>query len=255
MCLHYRERLQGVAAPVMRTEQHFDPASTPLITQQDFPATRDFVTSVLHYQILEALCAKAGATNVRYFTFTHRLLYPLQSVTCNLRGAREAGALLQKAMALGSSRPWPDVLEGLTGTRHMDIGPLLRHYEPLLEWLQQENARNNEHIGWDGPGTAFTRCVGRRLTLIQALLSRAELPSSTPPPPQPEPTGDSGLIPNNNGGGNLSGPPIDSGSTWEQVVGPGGSCSGNVKCIMGSTCSSKGICECSPPTKLNEVSR
>jgi peptidyl-dipeptidase A len=64
-------------------------------------------------------------------------------------------------MRLGSSVDWPDVLAlltgtpGQTGTRDLDVAPLLRYYQPLTEWLAKENAKNQEHIGWDGPGTPF----------------------------------------------------------------------------------------------------
>ena len=48
----------------------------------------------------------------------------------------------------GSSKPWPDVLESVTGQRTMDARPLVRYFEPLMEYLIQENTKNGEVIGW-----------------------------------------------------------------------------------------------------------
>lgn len=49
---------------------------------------------------------------------------------------------------MGSSKPWPDAMETLTGQREMSAQPLLNYFRPLQEWLEKENARNGEMIGW-----------------------------------------------------------------------------------------------------------
>lgn len=41
-------------------------------------------------------------------------------------------------LKLGSSVPWPDAMEKLTGQRKVDIGPLLEYYKPLMDWLEKE---------------------------------------------------------------------------------------------------------------------
>ena len=51
-------------------------------------------------------------------------------------------------MQMGSSRPWPDALEVLTGYREMSTKPLLNYFRPLQEWLEKENKRNGDIIGW-----------------------------------------------------------------------------------------------------------
>ena len=51
-------------------------------------------------------------------------------------------------MQMGSSRPWPDALEALTGYREMSTKPLLNYFRPLQEWLEKENERNGDVIGW-----------------------------------------------------------------------------------------------------------
>lgn len=52
-------------------------------------------------------------------------------------------------LKLGSSKPWFDAMELLTGQRDMDAGPLLNYFSPLYDWLQNENQRTGEHIGWE----------------------------------------------------------------------------------------------------------
>ena len=50
-------------------------------------------------------------------------------------------------MKLGSSKPWPDAMEAITGQREMDAGPLVEFFSPLTEWLTEQNA--GEDVGWD----------------------------------------------------------------------------------------------------------
>jgi len=52
-------------------------------------------------------------------------------------------------LKLGSSKPWFDAMELLTGQREMDAGPLLNYFRPLYEWLQHENKRTGEYLGWE----------------------------------------------------------------------------------------------------------
>lgn len=54
---------------------------------------------------------------------------------------------------MGSSKPWPDAMEALTGQREMSALPLLDYFRPLQEWLEKENKRTGEYIGWKIPST------------------------------------------------------------------------------------------------------
>lgn len=49
-------------------------------------------------------------------------------------------------LKLGSSLPWQQAMEKLTGQRKMDVGPLIEYFSPLLEWLKVQN--QNETGGW-----------------------------------------------------------------------------------------------------------
>lgn len=54
-------------------------------------------------------------------------------------------------LKMGSSKPWPDAMEVITGQRNMDAKPLMRYFTPMYEWLKEENKRNGEYVGWDVP--------------------------------------------------------------------------------------------------------
>lgn len=60
-------------------------------------------------------------------------------------------------LELGSSKSWPDAMEKITQQRQMDPAGLLEYFQPLIDWLTEENKRTNEYIGWI-PSTKSTYC-------------------------------------------------------------------------------------------------
>ena len=127
------------------------------------PYARYFVASVLTYQFHRALSKAAGCTA------------PLH--LCSIYGSRAAGDQLQKAMALGASRPWPDVLEvirDLAGTGRADgvlvcpQGFVSDHLEVVYD-LDIEARRRA-----DAAGLAFarTRVLNDDATVLAALADR-----------------------------------------------------------------------------------
>jgi peptidyl-dipeptidase A len=126
-----RQRYQGVAAPVPRSESDFDPGA-----KYHIPAntsyTRYFLAAILQFQFHKALCRAAGFKG------------PLHE--CSLYGSKEAGRRFFAMMALGQSRPWQDALEALTGERRVDAAAMIEYFEPLERWLAQENA--GQQCGW-----------------------------------------------------------------------------------------------------------
>lgn len=52
-------------------------------------------------------------------------------------------------LKMGSSKPWPDAMEVLTGTRKLDAGALLEYFKPLEEWLLKTNKELGVRIGWE----------------------------------------------------------------------------------------------------------
>jgi peptidyl-dipeptidase A len=49
-------------------------------------------------------------------------------------------------LAQGASKPWPETLEKLTGTRQMDASALIEYFTPLMAYLKEQNA--GQSCGW-----------------------------------------------------------------------------------------------------------
>jgi peptidyl-dipeptidase A len=126
-----RLRYQGVAPPVARTEADFDPGAKYHVPG-NVSYTRYFLAHVLQFQFHQALCEAAGQTG------------PLHR--CSIYDNKAAGAKLEKMLAMGQSRPWPDALEAITGQRHMDASALLAYFAPLQKWLDEQN--RGQKVGW-----------------------------------------------------------------------------------------------------------
>lgn len=126
-----REQYQGVAAPVPRTEEDFDPGAKYHIPANT-PYTRYFLSYILQFQFHRALCQAAGFNG------------PLNE--CSIYGNEEAGKRFREMLALGQSQPWQDTLEKLTGTREMDASAITEYFAPLLAWLEEQN--KGQTCGW-----------------------------------------------------------------------------------------------------------
>src|SRR5216683_2779314 len=127
-----RRKYQGIAPPVARSEDDFDPGAKYHVAA-NVPYTRYFLAFILQFQFHRALCKEAGYTG------------PLNR--CSIYGNKAAGAKLAKMLAMGESRPWPDALEALTGQRQMDASAILDYFAPLKKWLDEQNAGHK--VGWN----------------------------------------------------------------------------------------------------------
>ncbi|XP_023709018.2 angiotensin-converting enzyme-like [Cryptotermes secundus] len=135
-----REDYQGIDPPVHRTEEDFDPGAKFHVAAS-VPYIRYFVSFVIQFQFHRALCEKAGQFD------PNDPKKPLHE--CDIYRSTEAGNLLRKMLQMGSSRPWPDAMEVLTGQRDMDATGLLDYFSPLADWLERDNRESGEHIGWE----------------------------------------------------------------------------------------------------------
>jgi len=126
-----RLQYQGIRPPVERTEQNFDPAAKYHIPGNT-PYTRYFLARILQFQFYKAACEQAGWTG------------PLHR--CSFYGNKEVGERLNRMLAMGASRPWPEALEAFTGTREMSGDAMLEYFRPLMTWLQQRN--QGRKCGW-----------------------------------------------------------------------------------------------------------
>jgi peptidyl-dipeptidase A len=57
---------------------------------------------------------------------------------CSIYESKDAGGRLEAMLKLGASRPWPDALEALTGSRQMDASAIIDYFAPLKQWLDQQ---------------------------------------------------------------------------------------------------------------------
>lgn len=126
-----RLRYQGIAPPTARDEAFFDPGAKYHVPDNT-PYTRYFLASILQFQFHRALSQTAGCT------------LPLHR--CSIYGSKPAGARLNAGMTMGVSKPWPDALEALTGTRQMDASAIVDYFAPLQRWLEEQN--EGEPVGW-----------------------------------------------------------------------------------------------------------
>jgi peptidyl-dipeptidase A len=126
-----RQKYQGVAAPVARSEADFDPGAKYHIPA-NVPYMRYFLARILQFQFHRALCQAAGHQG------------PLH--TCSIYGNKEAGAKLRAMLEMGASKPWPDALFAITGQREMDASALTDYFKPLQAWLKDQN--KGASCGW-----------------------------------------------------------------------------------------------------------
>jgi peptidyl-dipeptidase A len=126
-----RREYQGVAPPVERTEEDFDPGAKYHVAG-NVPYARYFLAAVLQFQFHRALCHAAG-----YRGPLHR---------GSIYNNKTVGAELNKMLEMGQSRPWPQALEALTGETQMDATAMLDYFAPLKRWLDEQN--KGHVVGW-----------------------------------------------------------------------------------------------------------
>lgn len=131
-----REKYQGVAPPVARSETDFDPGAKYHVPA-NVPYTRYFLAHILQFQFYKALCQEAGQNG------------PLHR--CSFYGNSKAGARLNAMLEMGTSRPWPEALKALTGETRIDASALLEYFAPLKKWLDEQNAASGAKPGWSVP--------------------------------------------------------------------------------------------------------
>jgi peptidyl-dipeptidase A len=128
-----REKYQGIAPPAPRPEANFDPGAKYHIPG-NVPYARYFLARIYQFQFYKAMCNAAGYKG------------PLNR--CSFYGSKEAGAKLNAMLEAGQSKPWQETLKAMTGEDHLDAGPMLEYFDPLYQWLKQQNAANKVKTGW-----------------------------------------------------------------------------------------------------------
>jgi peptidyl-dipeptidase A len=123
-----REKYQGIAAPVPRTEQDFDPGAKYHVPANT-PYARYFLAAILQFQFHRALCREAGFSGPLY--------------QCSIYGNKKAGEKLRAMLAMGASEPWPAALKAMTGEDKMDATAIIDYFAPLKTWLDEQNRQSH----------------------------------------------------------------------------------------------------------------
>ena len=81
-----------------------------------------------------------------HWNFTDNSFNDVSSELLNLES--NVSSLLSDMLKLGKSKPWPEALEKLTGSKKMDVGPLKEYFEPLNKWMKQQREKYEYPLGW-----------------------------------------------------------------------------------------------------------
>ncbi|XP_077483443.1 angiotensin-converting enzyme-like [Amblyomma americanum] len=129
----FRLKYEGIRTPLDSGKRRFHPPA-----DYDFLAhvnrIRSMFSFIAQMQIIKYLCAAANHTARLH--------------ECDIYGSKEAGRRLISILKLGSSVPFPDVVEMINEDRSKILDPsaVLDYFSPVLEWL-----KNNEpegYVGW-----------------------------------------------------------------------------------------------------------
>jgi len=125
-----REKYQGVAPPVERSEADFD-AGAKMHVPANVPYIRYFLARIYQFQFYKAMCDASGYKG------------PLNR--CSFYGSKAAGEKLNRMLGAGQSQPWQQTLKEMTGTDHLDAQPMLDYFAPLYSWLKEQNRAAAAH--------------------------------------------------------------------------------------------------------------
>src|SRR5436190_2998795 len=126
-----RLKYQGIAPPSARGEEFFD-AAAKYHVPDNTPYTRYFLADILQFQFHRALSKTAGCS--------------LPPNRCSIYEIKEAGQKLNAMLAMGLSKPWPEALAVLTGSKDMDATAIIDYFAPLSKWLDEQLA--GKQVGW-----------------------------------------------------------------------------------------------------------
>lgn len=148
-----KRELVGVVEPLPHDETYCDPASLFHVAN-DYSFIRYYTRTIFEFQFQEALCRIAQHEGPLY--------------KCDISNSTEAGKKLHQMLSLGKSKPWTLALENITGTKNMDVRPLLNYFEPLFTWLKDQN--RNSFVGWRTDWSPYAdQSIKVRISLKSAL--------------------------------------------------------------------------------------
>nr|ALJ94035.1 angiotensin converting enzyme 2 [Rhinolophus alcyone] len=152
-----KRKIVGVVEPVPHDETYCDPASLFHVAN-DYSFIRYYTRTIFEFQFHEALCRIAKHDG------------PLHK--CDISNSTDAGKKLHQMLSVGKSQPWTSVLKDFVDSKDMDVGPLLRYFEPLYTWLKEQN--RNSFVGWNTDWSPYAdQSIKVRISLKSALGEKA----------------------------------------------------------------------------------
>ena len=126
-----RLKYQGIAPPSPRGEEFFDPGA-----KYHVPA---------NYAVHALLPRAHPAVPVPPRAVEGRRLHDAAPPLLDLR-EQGGGRRLDAMLKMGQSKPWPDALEAMTGSRQMDATAIVDYFAPLKAWLDEQ--MKGKPVGW-----------------------------------------------------------------------------------------------------------
>ncbi|CAF3630704.1 unnamed protein product [Adineta steineri] len=124
----------GIMAPVPRSDpENFD-AGAKFHIPSGTPYARYFIAHILQFQFYRAMCRLQGQTKRLHM--------------CDIYGNKHVGERFKEMLAMGSSKPWSEILESLTGENKLEPQAMVDFFEPLYKWLKMENLARGYPVGW-----------------------------------------------------------------------------------------------------------
>jgi peptidyl-dipeptidase A len=118
-----KRQLQGIAPPSPRGEEYCDAASKTHISD-DAAQYYDYALSyVLLFQFHDHIA---------------RNILQQDPHSTNYYGSKDVGQFLSSVMRPGGSRDWRELMQETLG-EDMSADAMLRYFDPLMEWLREEN--------------------------------------------------------------------------------------------------------------------
>jgi len=119
----YAEQFQGVIPPGVRGEELCDPATYPDVTEAPGRAYDRALSHVIMHQLHRYICREILRQDV------HEASY---------YGNTQIGIYLESILAAGAMRDWSRLLYEATG-EPLGASAMLDYFEPLFEWLREQN--------------------------------------------------------------------------------------------------------------------
>ena len=126
----YVEKFQGIAPPSPRGEEYCDAASKTHINNDPAQYYDYALSCILKFQLHDYIARKILHQDPR---------------NCNYYGNKAVGDFIRSIMRPGASKDWRQVLKEKTG-EDLSARAMLDYYQPLLEFLKQENAGRTSTI-------------------------------------------------------------------------------------------------------------